>query len=97
LFFQGIRKIRENIAYVLNIPYLSQENNLPPNEFTRDDLQYIKILCSINSPLSLSIAIATPTDIPYAPMDPLFCDNNNLLEEISNEGSSSFIDTFDDL
>jgi hypothetical protein len=97
LFFQGIRKIRENIAYVLNIPYLSQENNLPPNEFTKDDLQYIKILCSINSPLSLSIAFTTPTDIPYAPMDPLFCDNNNLLEELSNEGSSSFIDTFDDL
>jgi len=97
LFFQGIRKIRENIAYVLNIPYLSQENNLPPNEFTKHDLQYIKILCSINSPLSLSIAFTTPNDIPYAPMDPLFCDNNNLLEEISNEGNSSFIDTYDDL
>jgi len=101
LFFQGIRKIRENIAYVLNIPYLSQENNLPPNEFTKSDLQYIKILCSINSPLSLSIAFTTPTDIPYAPMDPLFCDNNNLLEELSNEGSSSSLidtclDTYDD-
>jgi DNA-binding winged helix-turn-helix (wHTH) protein len=97
LFFQGIRKIRENIAYVLNIPYLSQENNLPPNEFTKSDLQYIKILCSTNSPLSLSIAFTTPTDIPYAPMDPLFCDNNNILEDISNEGSSSIVDTYDDL
>jgi hypothetical protein len=82
LFFEGVSKIRAEISYALNIPYVSLENNLPRNEFTKSDLHNIHILCSVNSPLSLITELSSPTEyIPSVPMDPLFCD----FVELSNE------------
>jgi len=84
LFYQGIYKIRSEITYALNSPYISQENNLPLNQFTKSDLHHIHILCAVSSPLSLFMEQSSPTDyIPSVPMDPLFC--CDLIEELSNE------------
>lgn len=85
IFYSGIHKIRSEITYALNSPYISPENHLPPNQFTKSDLHHVHILCAVHSPLSLFIMEpSSPTDyIPSVPMDPLFC--CDLIEELSNE------------
>jgi len=88
IFYTGIHKIRSEITYALNSPYISQENNLPLNQFTKPDLHHLHILCAVNSPLSLFMEQSSATDyIPSVPMDPLFC--CELIEELANEVSLS--------